>query len=112
MKNNSSKLKHLKLNSETIPKSIKVSEKSKSSEKVLRDSLLRLSGLKPLGRSDDWPSLSHSHELMPFDGMRYWHQHYCQISSNKFEQRSLLSINYNKHICHMCGEIKGSRRVR
>jgi hypothetical protein len=46
MKNNSSKLKHLKLNSETIPKSIKVSEKSKSSEKVSRDSLLRLSGLK------------------------------------------------------------------
>lgn len=65
--------------------------------------------------NDDWGPLTHAHELMPMDNVRYWHQHRCErcdkLFEHKHKQRGDQSMNYNKHICNVCGGTAGSRRV-
>lgn len=68
-----------------------------------------------IGVTDDWGPLTHKHELMPMDNVRYWHQHRCEVCDKLFEhkhkQRGDQSMNYNRHVCNVCGGTNGSRRV-
>lgn len=54
------------------------------------------------GVTDDWGPLSHKHELMPMDDVRYWHQHRCETCDKLFEhkhkQRGDKSMKYNKRM--------------
>ncbi|KAJ6647776.1 hypothetical protein Bhyg_02999 [Pseudolycoriella hygida] len=95
-----------------------VSHERKSEHKKILpsiESLKRHSDFRPLGVNDDWGPLTHKHELMPMDNVRYWHQHRCETCDKLFEhkhkQRGDQSMNYNKHICNVCGGTAGSRRV-
>ncbi|KAG4066800.1 hypothetical protein HA402_012867 [Bradysia odoriphaga] len=92
---------------------VKKSKSKKSWPSI--ESLTRHANIRPLGVTDDWGPLTHKHELIPMDNVRYWHQHRCEVCDKLFEhkhkQRGDQSMNYNRHVCSVCGGTKGSRRV-
>ncbi|CAG2108434.1 unnamed protein product [Medioppia subpectinata] len=99
----------------TSAKRVKQSSDSRAKSWPSVESLSRHSCVRPLGRADDWGPLSHSHELMPMDNVRYWHQHQCerchQLFEHKHKQRGNQSMDFNRHVCNYCGGTSGSRRV-